>query len=113
MRNLYDILEDTKNNKKPDYEELRYALLVYADLFHMEHRNYRDILLRYKSIPKHIRELKAQNSFDMYKKALNTSPKDYLGWENDPENSEYQRFRKIGNKLINEIISKEQLNSID
>ena len=29
MRTLYEIVEDVRDNKKPDYEEIRYALLVY------------------------------------------------------------------------------------
>lgn len=110
MRTLYEIVEDVKDNKKPDYEEIRYALLVYTYLFNKEHRHYRDALLKINSTPahittsEHIRELKAQNSFDMYKTALNTPPKEYLGWNNDPENPDYQKFREIGNKIIDNVL---------
>ena len=104
MRTLYEIVEDVKCNKKPDYEELRYAILVYDFMFNMDHRALRETLLSDKEIPKFIKELKAQNSFDMAKTALNKSPKEYLGWNNDPENPEYQKFREMGNKLLNKVL---------
>lgn len=107
MRNLYDIIEDCKTNGRPDYEELRYALLVYNFLFNMDHKNLRDELLKEERPAKFIRELKAQNSFDMAKKALNMSPKEYLGWNNDPENPEYQRFHAIGCKLVDKALKGE------
>ncbi|MEY8416668.1 hypothetical protein AAK964_10235 [Tissierella praeacuta] len=107
MRNLIDIIEDVKDNKRPDYEEVRYALLVYDFMFNMDHRVLREILLSDKETSKFIKELKAQNSFDMAKNALNKSPKEYLGWNNDPENPEYQKFRRMGNKLLDTFVSKE------
>lgn len=106
MRTLYEIIEDVKDNKKPDYEEIRYALLVYNFLFNMDHRNLREELLKEERPAKFIRELKAQNSFDMAKNALNKSPKDYIG-SDDPENLEYQKFRKMGNKLLDKFMNKE------
>lgn len=106
MRTLFEIIEDVKDNKKPEYEELRYALLVYNFMFIMDHRNLREELLKEERPAKFIRELKAQNSFDMAKNALNKSPKEYLGWKDDPENPEYQKFRQMGNKLIDKIINK-------
>lgn len=108
MRTLYEIVEDVKDNKKPDYEELRYALLVYDFLFNMDHRVLREVLLSDNEIPKFIKELKAQNSFDMAKTALNKSPKEYLGWDNDPENPDYQKFRHMGNKLLDKVLSNQE-----
>lgn len=105
MRTLLEIIEDVKDNKRPDYEELRYALLVYNFLFNMDHRVLREILLSDKEIPKFIKELKAQNSFDMAKNALNKPPKEYLGWNSDPGNPDYQKFREMGNKLLDKVLS--------
>lgn len=105
MRTLFEIIEDVKNNKKPEYEELRYALLVYSFMFNMDHINLREELLSEERSAKVIRELKAKNSFDMAKKALNTSPKEYVG-SKDPDNPGYQKFRQMGNKLIDKIINK-------
>ena len=107
MRNLSDIIEDCKTNGRPDYEELRYSVLVLTSLLNMDHNNLREELLREKETPKFIREMKAQNSFDMYRTALNKSPKEYLGWNNDPENPEYQKFHAIGSKLVEKALKGE------
>ena len=53
----------------------------------MDHRHLREELLKEERPAKFIREMKAQNSFDMAKNALNKSPKEYLGWNDDPEKS--------------------------
>ena len=106
MRTLYEIIEDVKDNKKPDYEEIRYALLVYNFLFNMDHKNLREELLSEKRSPEFVRKMKADNSFNMSKTALNKSPKEYIG-SSDPENPEYQKLRKIGSKLLDEFIAGE------
>lgn len=105
MRTLYEIIEDVKDNKKPDYEEIRYALLVYNFLFSMDHINLRKELLSENRSSEFIRKMKADNSFNMAKTALNKSPKEYIG-SDDPENPEYQKRRAIGNKLFDKIAKK-------
>lgn len=107
MRTLYEIIEDVKDNKKPDYEEIRYALLVYNFLFNMDHRNLRNELLAEPRSPEFARKLKAENSFNIAKSAMSKSPKEYIG-SNDPENPEYQKLRKAGNKLIDKIITEQK-----
>lgn len=104
MRNLVDIIEDCKDNKKPDYEELRYAVLALAAIQSFDHRKLREVCMDEKPKSEMIRKMIAENSFSMYKTALNKSPKEYLGWNNDPENPEYQDFRKVGNKLLERAI---------
>lgn len=106
MRILADIVEDVKCNKKPDYEELRYALLVYNFMFFMDHKVLGEELSREKETPKFIRDMRLKNSFDMYHNALNKSPKEYLGWNDDPENPEYQKFHEMGSKLVDKVIQK-------
>ena len=106
MRILADIVEDVKCNKKPDYEELRYAVLVYSFMLNMDHRNLIECLTSEKEMAPFIKKLKVDNSQKMYHDALNKSPKEYLGWNNDPENPEYQKFHEMGSKLVDKIIQK-------
>jgi hypothetical protein len=40
----------------------------------------------------------------MYHDALNKSPKEYLGWNNDPENPDYQKFHAMGSKLVDKAL---------
>jgi len=84
---------------KPEYDELRYALLAYVSMFNIEHRQLRDELSNENPQPKFIRDIKLKNSFDMYKGALSKSPKDWLGWNNDPDNPDYQKRMKMRVKM--------------
>lgn len=108
MRNLSYIIEECKLNGRPDYEELRYSVLVLISLLNMDHRKLREALLAEKQSPKFIRELEAENSFNAYKTALNKSPKDYLGWSNDPANPEYQKFHTMASKLLDKVMENQK-----
>jgi hypothetical protein len=100
MRNLYDIIEDCKTNGRPDYEELRYALLVMTGVCNTVNGELRRLYVDGKMPNELIRKLKIDGICSMYGKALNKPPKEYLGWDGDPENPEYQRFHKAGMKLV-------------
>ncbi len=97
MRTLFEIIEDVNEGKKPDYEEIRYALLAYQSMFVMDHSCLHEELLREKS--------STELTFSMFKNALERSPKELVGWNNDPDNPEYQKFRKLGHRLFNKIIN--------
>lgn len=104
MRTLFEIIEDVKDGKKPDYDEILYSLLVYQNLFSMDHRNLREELMKEKVSPAFLRQMKVENSFNAYKNALNKDPKEFLGWNNDPENPSYQEFRKLGNEIVDKFL---------
>lgn len=103
MRNLSDIVEDCKLNKEVDYQELKYALLVYVSLMNMASMSIREMTPD-KPL---ILAMKKDLIHKMYHTALNKSPKEYLGWNNDPENPEYQKFHQIGNKLVDKALKGE------
>lgn len=100
MRNLHEIIEDCKLNKKPDYDELKYALLVMSGVLNLVNYELCKLYAEGKMPNEFIRKLKLDGICSMYRKALNKPPKEYLGWGNDPENPEYQRFHAIGNTLV-------------
>lgn len=107
MRTLYEIIESAKDGQMPSHEECYWAMLCYEAMFSIEHMGLRNALLNDKPIQEFIRKLKAENSFNMYKNALNKSPKDFVGPNNDPSNPEYQRFREVGKKLIDKFIEQD------
>jgi hypothetical protein len=105
MKNLSDIIEDCKLNKKPDYEELKYAVLVMAGILNLTNSELIRLYVEGKMPSEFIRNMKLKGGVcTMYRNALNKSPKDYLGWNNDPENPEYQKFHNLGNKLVEKFI---------
>jgi len=106
MRTLYEIIECTKEGGKLEYDELKYAMLTLESLLNLDHRVLRETLLKDTVMPKALRDLRANNSFNAYKTALNNSPKEWLGWRNGPDNPEYQRFRELGAKLLDRAVAK-------
>lgn len=102
MKKLIDIIEALKANEKPDYEELRYAVLVLAALNTFDfmaisklaeaEREKKKPFLGYSA------EWQFKESFNRNKRAFDKSPKEWIGWDNDPENPEYQKRRKISKK---------------
>ena len=106
MRTLYEIIESAKDGDMPTHEECYWAMLCYEFMFNMDHKNLRDELSGEKPTVGFIKNLRLGNSHKMYYTALNKSPKEYLGESGDPNSLEYQRFRKLGNKILDKVIGK-------
>lgn len=110
MRTLFEIVESAKDGNMPTHEECLYGMLAYEFLMNMDHRNLREALLSGKELPKILKELKADNSFKTYKSALDSSPKEWLGWDKDPANPDYQAFREMVKAVWDNIkLSREKL----
>lgn len=108
MRNLADIIEDCKLNNKPDYEELRYSVLIMTGILNLVNSELVKMYVEGNMPSEFIRKMKLEGgTCTMYHKALNKSPKEYLGWDNDPENPEYQKFHTMGNKLVEKALKGE------
>lgn len=79
MRILSQIIDDMIEGKMPSHEECYWALQAYRFMLNMDHRQLREELLKEFRQPEVIRKMKAEASFDMYKGALNKSPKEWCG----------------------------------
>jgi hypothetical protein len=108
MKKLIDIIEAVKNNEKPDYDELRYAVLALSALNTFDsmaigklaegEREKKKPFLTYSA------EWQLKELFRRNKAAFGKSPKEWLGWNNDPENPEYQKCRKISIKIFDKFL---------
>lgn len=108
MRNLSEIIEDCKTNGTPDYEELRYSVLVMTSVLNMVNSELIKLYVTGEMPKEFIRKMKLEGgTCTMYRTALNKSPKEYLGWNNDPENPEYQKFHAIGTRLVEKALKGE------
>ena len=107
MRNLSEIIEECKTNGRPEYDELRYSVIALVSMLNMDHKNLHEELMREKPLSDFLKKMKSDNSHNMYRNALNKSPKDWLGWNNDPENPDYQKFHAMGTKLIEKALAGE------
>jgi len=79
MRILSEIIDDMIEGKMPSHEECYWALQAYRFMLNMDHRQLREELLSEFRQPEVFRKMKAEASFDMYKGALNESPKEWCG----------------------------------
>ncbi len=93
MRTLGEIITAAKDGEKPSYDELLYALVALEALFTFDHSFV--VELPYKPSHQKHPELWSEESFNRVKRAMEKPPKDWLGWNNDPANPEYQKRRKV------------------
>lgn len=104
MRNMSEIIEDCKLNKPVDNTELRYSVIALTNLVNMAISALNGF---YKDDIKIFEKMRIENIHNAYRTVLNKSPKDWLGWDSDPENPEYQRFHEMGNKLVDKTLKGE------
>ena len=107
MRNMSEIIEDCKLNKPVDNAELKYSVIALTSLMNMAMSALRGF---YKDDMKIFDKMHIDNVHNAYSTLLNKSPKDWLGWNNDPENPDYQKFHAIGSKLVDKALKEELIN---
>ena len=105
MRTLGDIIEAAKSNSSATEEEFRYALCV------MDAQSTFDTMdLRHLCSGKMKADGISENRYYRWKRALETSPKDYLGDSYDPANPDYQKRRAVSLKIAEKFLKKELKN---
>lgn len=106
---LSEIIDSIRDGKRPDYEDLRYAicamdaLLTFAD---MSLKTLWDVELGNKNGRFFTAEKEYENQFYRLKRALAKPPKEYVGWNNDPDNPEFLKRRNISKQIFNRIMDK-------
>jgi hypothetical protein len=93
VRTLGEIIELTRNGERPDYDELRYAICALDALSTFDSHG----LQRASNI-------EWGESFNRWKQALGKSPKDWIGWNNDPENPEFLARRRLVIKFTKKVM---------
>ena len=104
MRDLADIIEACKLNEKPSVDELRYAVIALASLDNLAMGVLMDF---YRDGAKPLTQTRVKDIYEAHDTAVNKSPNEWLGWNNDPENAEYQRFHAMGVKLVKKAVKGE------
>jgi len=99
MNKLGDIINLVKNGERPPYEDLRYAICAMDSLMTFD-----SMLLRKLAHENEVCEYEYIKHFERRKNAYNKTPKEWIGWENDPENENYVKSRNFHIKLFNKKI---------
>jgi hypothetical protein len=96
MKTLLEIVREVADGEVPHQDDLRYAVLVLNHLGCFE----RDSLLHLARLLTAVGGLGAAQAAEVtmasskrLEGALGTSPKEWIGWNNDPDNEEFQETR--------------------
>lgn len=112
MKTLNEILDEVCDGGRPDYEDLRYALVAMKALHNFDHKAIMNLWIRErdgKYNPKLFGlEWQVNESFNRFKTALNLPPKQYVGTSHDPDTEECQRWRRISNGILKAVIDKQK-----
>jgi len=94
-KTLLEILDTIKDGGRPDYDELRFALLVVEGLSILDSQALRRLGTEKQSGFVNNPHAQSKESFRRWKAALGKPPKDFLGQENDPDSAEYKARRRV------------------
>ncbi len=105
MRTLYEIIESAKDGQKPTHEECYWAMLALSSLHFFDHHHIMQTVEHPNWVTDDFgRKMWADESLNCFKRALEKSPEEWVGVENDPSNPDYQEFRRSGKKLLDKIL---------
>ena len=112
MRTLSEIITATRDGKKPEYEELRYAVCAMDALSTFDDMGLRKLVeAEQNGKPAKLvwsAFFQYEESFNRWKRALAMNPKKYIGWNNDPENSEFLKRRNSSKKIADSFINNDE-----
>ena len=105
MRTIGETIDDVRDGKRPEYEELLYSLCVMATASHMDGVHIRQMVGK-GNLEMRVKML-AKSNFDKWKAIHNANPIEYLG-DDIPSNPEYQDRRDKSKKLLDHIKSQNE-----
>lgn len=105
---LGEIVEAVRSGERPDYEDLRYAIcaLVALSVFDSQALQRLADAERQGKRPFMVSSAEWQwhEHFERRKRALDKAPKEYVGWNNDPENPAYLQRRAQAVRLVEKVL---------
>lgn len=104
MKTLSEIIEATKDGQKPEYDELRYALLVMDFLF-IDISQFVMMDLYGKDKLQGWDKKKYEMKYEHKRKALNSDPKKFIG-SFDPDLPGRQEERETHKRIFDNIMKK-------
>lgn len=110
MRSLDEIINAVRDGQRPEYDELRYAVCAMEALgvFHQQ------ALLKLATAEvegrKPVLVYSAQFQWEEHVRrdgvARSKSPKEWVGWNNDPDNPEFLERRKASQRIYDKLQAK-------
>ena len=107
MRTLSEIIDSAKDGNKPSHDECYWAMLALSALHHFDHRALMELPDKTNAQLAFRLNWEREETFRRSKAAYAKSPQEYVGWNNDPANPEYQRERQVALRLFKKFEIKE------
>lgn len=109
-RGLGEIIEAVRSGERPDYEDLRYAICALEALTVFDSQ----ALMRLAEAEQEGKRAFLVTSaawqwgehFERRKRALARPPKDYVGWNNDPDNPAFLERRQQAQRLVGKLMQR-------
>lgn len=110
MKTLSEIIDETKDGGRPEYDDLRYALVAMCALHHFAFKNLNDLAQReregkYKPTLFGL-DYASRERFKQFKAALAMPPKEYVGVSHDPDSEECKRWRAMSKGILKKVLEK-------
>jgi len=105
MKTLLEIIEEVKDGKKPEYDELRYAMLA-LDYLHTDYTMFLNDMYG-KNKLQGFDKMKYEQKYKQRQTAFSLEPKKYVG-SFDPDLPEYQSERAVFKKIYKKFADKEE-----
>lgn len=106
MRSLGDILDAAKSGERPTDDECYFAMLACEQLFIMTQRLHGEAIFGAKPQTPATLQRRAEENFQMAKRAMATDPKTWLGPNNDWTNPDNRKRRETALKLFAKVSAK-------
>jgi hypothetical protein len=104
MKTLHEIIDTVRDGERPDYEDLRYAICALDALITFDRMAFMKLAKAESAGKKPFMTTSAQwqweEHFGRHKRAGAKPPKEYVGWNNDPDNPEFLERRKLATKIM-------------
>lgn len=116
MKTLSEIIDETKDGGRPEYDELRYALVAMCALHQFALKSLMDLASReregkYKPALFGL-DWASRERFNQFKAALNMPPKQYVGESHDPDGEEAKKWRKISKGILAKVLENQQASNV-
>lgn len=105
---LFQIVEAVRDGARPDYEDLRYAICAMTALSTFDQQAFMCLAEAEREDKKPVLVYSAQHQweehFRRHKSAGEMPPKEYVGWNNDPDNPDFLARRDGAKRLMDRLI---------
>ena len=110
MKTLNEIVTAVRDGERPDYDDLRYALCAMDALSTFDRGAFMRLAQAEREGKKPFLVTSAvwqwEEHFRRQKTAGAKPPKEYVGWNNDPDNLEFLKRRKASKRLMDSMIER-------